>query len=70
MSAEIRRQKQAARRKRDAAEEMYRKLEEWRDSVNCVCRINKIVASLGAGIPCIRCELDAMLKRIADGRPA
>lgn len=37
-----------------------------RDALVCVCRVNKVAAKMGAGIPCTRCEVDAL---IAEAEP-
>lgn len=51
----------ALRRMELAAPTLCKLLEKIGGEMVCVCRLNKIVASLGAGIPCRKCEIDAAL---------
>jgi hypothetical protein len=50
-----------------AAPDMYTQLVKMRDSMNCVCKINKIVEPLGAGIECQVCSINAILSK-AEGK--
>ena|ERR1700733_6254475 len=58
---ETAKEKEANARLMAASPVMYQKLVEIRDGMTCVCRINKVVEPLGAGIDCTVCAINAIL---------
>lgn len=46
-----------------AAPELYEAVQKHYDRLTCICKLNAIVAPLGAGIECTKCTLAPLLAK-------